>query len=75
MPTVNSAFILDKEVFDREDVIVDPVRGCDTTDNPEEVYKRGVAKRREILDDPAVGHSNEVASINRDRERFSKEYL
>ena len=74
-PTVNSAFIVAKEVFDREGIRVDPVQVYDTTEDPEEMYRRGTAKRREILDDPALDTSPEVASVNRDRERFSREYL
>ena len=74
-PAVNTALIIAKQVFDERGIQVEPDRVYDTNEDPDEMYRRGVAKRRELLEDPVTETSGEVGEVDQQRERYSREYL
>ena len=74
-PLVNSAMRVASTVFQEKGLSVQAERIYDPTEDVEQLFQRGVAKRREILDDPDTDTSGPLAEVDQARERYSREYL
>ena len=74
-PAVNSAMVVAKEVFDEKGIRPQPYRVYDPSEDSEELARRGMAKRREFLDDPAYDEPGDFGDVHRDLQRLSWEYL
>ena len=74
-PAARSALVVAKQVFDARGIEVNPQRIHDPDEDPEELFRRGSAKRRELMEDPKVEASGEIAEFEQSQERFSREYL
>ena len=74
-PAVNTALRIANGVFQEKGLTVQPQRIFDPNEDPEQLFLRGQAKRREILEDPETSASGPLAEVDHARERYSREYL
>lgn len=74
-PTVNTALAVANEVFQERGIKVEPQRVYDPSEDLDQLFRRGQAKRREILEDPETETSGDLAEVDQARERYSREYL
>jgi 4-carboxymuconolactone decarboxylase len=74
-PIANTALELAYEVFKERGVQVEPYRVYDAGEDPEALYRRGLARRREVMGDAPDGDFEPGEAVDRDWERFLLEYL
>jgi 4-carboxymuconolactone decarboxylase len=74
-PIANTALNLANEVFKERGLKVDPIRAYDTSEDPEVLYQRGLAKRREVMGDDFRGDFQPGDELDQDWERYTLEYL
>ena len=73
VPTAFTALGIAKEVFDERSVNFSPQRVFDSTESPENLYRRGVERRDEYMDTPASG-PEPVTEAEREFNRLTTEY-
>lgn len=74
-PIANTALGIANSVFEERGIQVDPYRVYDTKEAPEELYRRGLAKRREVMGDGAAGNFLDGDEVDQDWERYLLEYV
>jgi 4-carboxymuconolactone decarboxylase len=74
-PIANTALQIAHDVFNERGIRVRPYRVYDPNEAPEELYRRGVARRREVLGDPSPPDFDAGDEVDRDWERYLLEYL
>ena len=74
-PIANTALEIAYVVFKERGIPVRPYRVYDPREDPEELYRRGVARRREVLGDSPDGEFEADDDVDRDWQRYLLEYL
>ena len=75
VPAAHTAIGMAKEVFDNRGISFTPQPVYDPSDDPDDLYQRGVERRRELLGDNASGLSGEpVTNAEREFRRLITEY-
>jgi 4-carboxymuconolactone decarboxylase len=74
-PIANTALRIAYDVFRERRLQVNPYRVYDPKDDPEVLYQRGLAKRREVMGDMSAGELDAGDEVDRDWERYVLEYL
>jgi alkylhydroperoxidase/carboxymuconolactone decarboxylase family protein YurZ len=74
-PIANTALRIANDVFKERHLQVNPHRVYDPKEDPEVLYQRGLAKRREVMGDTSAGERAAGDEIDRDWERYALEYL
>ena len=74
-PMANTALLLANKVFDERGIKVNPYKVYDTQEQPEDLYRRGLAKRTEVLGDNAGQGFDKDEAVDQDWERYLLEYL
>ena len=74
-PMANTALLLANDVFNERGIQVNPYRVYDTQETPEDLYRRGLAKRAEVLGATAGKGFDKDEAVDRDWERHLLEYL
>jgi 4-carboxymuconolactone decarboxylase len=63
------------EVFRERGIKISPIRAFDTTEDPEALYQRGLATRREIMGDSAGADLANGDEVDQAWDRYEVEYL
>jgi 4-carboxymuconolactone decarboxylase len=74
-PIANTALRIAYDVFKERGIQVSPYRVYDPYEDPEVLYRRGLAKRREVIGETAGGGFEAQDKVDRDWERYLLEYL
>jgi 4-carboxymuconolactone decarboxylase len=74
-PIANTALRIAYDVFQERRLRVSPYRVYDPKEDPEVLYQRGLAKRREVMGDTLASDLDAGEEIDRDWERYMLEYL
>lgn len=74
-PIANTALRIAYDVFKERNISVTPYHVYDTTEDPEASYRRGIAKRREVMGETFVGGFDGGDEVDQDWERYLLEYL
>ena len=74
-PIANTAMRLVYSVFQEQGIKVDPYRLHDPNLDPEELYRRGLDKRREIMGEGGPGDFQGGDALDQEWERYMVEYL
>ena len=85
-PIGTTALDIANNVFQERAIVVQPYRVFDPTEDPEELYRRGLAKRQEVLGDVTIAGAaagndagdtadNAADPVDDDWERYLLEYL
>lgn len=74
-PIANTALGLANGVFKERGITVEPVRVYDSSADPEELYQRGLATRREVMGDNFRGDFLEGDEVDQVWERYTLEYI
>jgi len=74
-PIANTALRIAYDVFKERRLQVSPYRVYDPKEDPEVLYQRGLAKRREVMGDTLASDLDAGDEIDRDWERYMLEYL
>lgn len=74
-PIANTAVNLAYTVFQERGIRVNPYQVYDPNQDPEELYPRGVATRREVMGDTLPSDFDPADAVDQDWERYLLEYL
>ena len=74
-PIANTALGVANTVFEERGIQVNPYRVYDKTEDPEELYRRGIATRQEVMGESGVDGTDQGDEVDRSWDRYSLEYL
>ena len=74
VPTAFNAMGVAKTVFDDRGIKFEPQLVFDPTETPDDLYRRGAARREELMGPPPEGRPGPVTQAERDFNRLSAEY-
>ena len=74
VPSALNTLAIAKEVFAERGIDFTPARVFDTTETPDDLYARGVARRRELMGEPSGSALGPVTQAERDFNRLTTEY-
>ena len=74
-PIANTGLRVAYDVFKQRDIKVQPLRIYDPSEDPEDLYRRGLATQREVMGDQPVGNFDPQDEVDRDWQRYALEYL
>jgi 4-carboxymuconolactone decarboxylase len=74
-PIANTALNLANEVFKERGLEVNPISAYDTSQDPEVLYQRGLAKRREVMGGDFQSDFQSQDELDQDWERYTLEYI
>jgi 4-carboxymuconolactone decarboxylase len=74
-PIANTALNLANDVFKERGLTVNPIRAYDINEDPEVLYQRGLAKRREVMGADFQGNFQDDDELDQDWERYTLEYI
>ena len=74
VPTAFNAMGIAKEVFDGLGIVFEPQLVFDPSETPEDLARRGAARREELMGPPAPDRAEPVTQAERDFNRISTEY-
>jgi 4-carboxymuconolactone decarboxylase len=74
-PIANTALQIAHDVFEERGITVRPHRVYDTREDPEALFRRGLATRRAVLGEAPPGDFDPGHRVDRDWERYLLEYL
>ena len=74
VPATLDALAIAKEVFEQRGIDYTPQQVFDSTETPDELYNRGVARRIEYMGPPASGGLGPVTQAEREFGRLTAEY-
>jgi 4-carboxymuconolactone decarboxylase len=74
-PIANTALRVAYDVFRERGIQVSPYQVYNANEDPEELYRRGLAKRREVMGETFDGGFDTEDEVDRDWERYLLEYV
>lgn len=74
-PIANTALGVCREVFRERGIQVEPISVYDINETPDDLYKRGLAMRKQVLGDGDGGAFNQNEAVDADWDRYLVEYL
>lgn len=74
-PIANTGLGLANDVFKERGLTVAPVRVYDSSEEPEQLYQRGLSKRREVMGESFQGDFQEGDEVDQAWERYTVEYI
>jgi 4-carboxymuconolactone decarboxylase len=74
-PIANTGLGIANAVFKERGLKVNPIRAHNINEDPEELYQRGLAKRREVMGESFRGDFQEDDELDQDWERYTLEYI
>jgi 4-carboxymuconolactone decarboxylase len=74
-PIANTALRVAHEVFKERGLQVQPYQVYDPSEDPEALYQRGLAMRREVMGETLAADLEATDEVDRDWERYLLEYL
>ncbi len=74
-PIANTGLRVAYDVFKERGIKVQPLRIYDTSEEPEDLYRRGLATQREVMGDQPLGNFDPQDEVDRDWQRYALEYL
>ena len=74
-PIATTAMRVAHDLFEERGIQVQPTLAYDTAQDPDELYRRGLAQREAVLGDVTMGNSAGADDVDRDWERYMVEYL
>jgi 4-carboxymuconolactone decarboxylase len=74
-PIANTALRIASDVFQERGIRVTPYQVYNPNEDPEELYRRGLAMRREVMGETFAGDFDAGDEVDRDWERYLLEYL